>query len=370
MDFNQSKDEIKTITLIVTEACNLNCSYCFEHHKSAESMTFATAKKIIDNEFINCDNYNNFVIDFFGGEPFLEFDLIQQIVEYVRSNSNKKNYRFFATTNGTLIHGEIKQWLLQQVDFICSLSIDGDKKSHNINRDNSFDLIDIDFFVKKYPQQGIKMTISQETLPYLYRDVLFLHKKGFIVNCNLAFSIDWSSTDNKEILEKQLKLLIDYYVNNPKIMPCSLIGWEISPIGYESSTTAKKWCGAGTQMFTFDVRGDRYPCQFFAPQSIGKELSQKSRTLTFKREIDFCEIDKKCRDCIYLPCCPSCLGSNYATTGDMYLKDDNLCKLTKIIIKARSYYNALMWSSGKLNLNEHEEQVLLRAIEKIQNDID
>lgn len=368
MDLNQRKDETKTITLIITESCNLNCSYCFEHHKSAEVMSFATAKRIIDEEFVNCNDFSNFVIDFFGGEPFLRFDFIQQVVDYVRRVSNGKKYRFFATTNGTLVNGKIKEWLLEQRDFICSLSIDGAKESHDLNRDNSFDLIDVDFFAKCYPQQSIKMTISQETLPFLYRDILFLHKKGFIIGCNLAFSIDWTNVDNKKILEEQLKLLIDFYIANPHVSPCSLIGWEITPIGYETSDMAKKWCGAGTQMFTFDVRGDRYPCQFFAPQSVGKELSKNSKSLVFKRDIDLCEIDPKCRDCIFLPCCPSCLGSNYATTGNMYLKDDNLCKLTKIIIKARSYYNALLWNSGRLILSEREEQVLLRAIEKIQND--
>ncbi len=367
MNVDRENKKIKTITLIITERCNLNCSYCFEHFKSARQMTFDVAKTIIDQQITDCLEYDELIIEFFGGEPFLNFDLIKQVSHYVDSLRLPIRHTLFATTNGTLIHGEIKEWLVNKPNFICCLSIDGNKAMQDINRDNSFDTIDIGFFSKHYSRQAIKMTISQETLCDLAEGVIFLHKCGFLVNCNLAFSIDWSKDTNKEILSTQLSKLIDFYLANPTIPPCSMFGWSISAIGYDDSSTIRKWCGAGTNMFTFDVDGNCYPCQFFAPQSIGEKLSNQAKTLKFKKDIEKSILDPKCRSCIFVSACPTCFGSNYATTGNMYQKDENICELTKIILKARSYFQALLWESGRLTFSSREEQLFLRAVLKIQN---
>ena len=97
----------KTVTLVLTADCNLSCTYCYEIHDKDHRMAFATAKKILDSEFSNLQDSDYITIDFFGGEPFLEYDLIKQIVTYVQEQKCNgrlaANYRFFATTNGTLI---------------------------------------------------------------------------------------------------------------------------------------------------------------------------------------------------------------------------------------------------------------------------
>ena len=110
--------------------------------------SFETAKNSID-ESINDDRFDEYEFDLFGGEPFLDFELVKQIVEYVITAYPTKKVVFMATTNGTLVHGEIKKWLKDHSKiFVCSISMDGTREMHNINRTNSFDKIDFDFFAK------------------------------------------------------------------------------------------------------------------------------------------------------------------------------------------------------------------------------
>lgn len=136
----------KHVMIILTEYCNLNCSYCFEHFKSMRHISYECAKEILDKELAD-DRYNSYIIEFFGGEPFIEFKLMQQLYEYIESKGKKVTY--FVTTNGTLVHGEIQNWLYERRNkFVCSLSLDGDRNMHNINRDGSFDSIDLDFFAR------------------------------------------------------------------------------------------------------------------------------------------------------------------------------------------------------------------------------
>lgn len=364
----ETKTRIVTITL--TQSCNLSCRYCYEYHKSSKVMDFSTAKKIIDKEFN--DNTDDIIeVDLFGGEPFLEFDLIKKITNYICDTYVNKRFQLFATTNGTLVHGEIKEWLqAHKCCFVCGLSLDGTREMHNINRSNSYDDIDIDFFREMYPDQDIKMTISQETLPNLAEGVIYIHEKGFPVSCNLAYQIDWSSKENVEHLDRELRKLIDYYLLNPNIEPCSMLEMGFSNIAaFENS--AVRYCGAGQSICSYDVDGRSYPCQFFMPLSVGEERAEKSKEIQFPKDIiSDALLDEKCKHCIIKSSCPNCFGSNYASTGSIYKRDDNMCLLTKIIFKARAYFKAMQWEKGQLSLPEDEIQNLLRAIVMIQEKLE
>lgn len=355
----------KSITLTLTAQCNLNCVYCYEHSKTDAMMSFDTARSILDNEMPDCEG--QVYIELFGGEPFLAFDNIKKIYDYVNSKWPDKQWIMFATTNGTLIHDEIQDWLKKHRRFVCGLSLDGNKFMQDINRSHSFDLIDIDFFVKQYPQQAIKMTVSQDTLPYLAEGIIFAHSRGFRVNCNLAFGIDWSSKNNVNILERELNKIIEYYLCNPKIEPCSMLNIPIEHLGTQKDKKEiKKWCGTGTAMKAFYVDGTVYPCQFFMPISAGKDKAKRFGEIEFSDSISVELLDEKCRSCLIREACPTCYGSNYISTGNIYSKDDNLCELTKIIIKARSYFKAMQWNMGILKLDDKREQALLRSILLVQ----
>lgn len=140
------------IMLLVTENCNLRCRYCYEHKKSAKQMTFKIAKSILDSTLRNFTTNTPIVIELFGGEAFANFSLIRKIDTYLQQNYSYLNIKYETTTNGTLVHGEIKEWLYQHKDqFFIALSLDGTKKMHDLNRRfihgaSSFDAIDITFF--------------------------------------------------------------------------------------------------------------------------------------------------------------------------------------------------------------------------------
>ena len=359
----------KSVTLTVTEACNLNCGYCYEGHKSKKNMTYQTAKRILDYELNLDDGFNGVTIDFFGGEPFLEFGLIRKVSEYLWNNEYKKPYTIFASTNGTLIHKEIKSWLKKHKEkFSVGLSFDGNEYMQNTNRSNSFNEIDLDFFVKNWPNQGVKMTISLETLPYLFDGVKFLHEKGFIVNCNLAYGLDWSNYSLQTTLEDQLMKLIEYYVNNISIKPCSMLNMEIGFVSYDLSYS--KWCGAGTQMKVYSPEGRMYPCHYFQPLSVGKDLSEKSLDIDFSVSEQL--MDPDCKNCRILSICPTCYGSNFASTGDVRKKDRNLCRLTKIMALANSYlwYEKLrQYSDEELGIDIERRKEITDSIVAIQRTI-
>lgn len=355
----------KSITLTITARCNLSCSYCYEHNKNSKAMSFGLAKNILDRELATCSD--KIYIELFGGEPFLEFDLIKNIYSYLEEEWHDKNWIMFATTNGTLIHNDVQEWLKLNKRFVCGLSLDGNKFMQDVNRSHSFDDIDIDFFIKTYPSQAVKMTISQETLPFLSEGVVFIHSKGFNINCNLAFGIDWADQENATILERELKKLIEFYLENPNIQPCSMLNFPIEHLGLErNEKKIRKWCGTGTHMKAFYIDGGAYPCQFFMPISAGENNAKKIGEIEFSDNIDISDIDDKCKCCEILEACPTCYGSNYISTGNIHKKDENLCRLTKIIIRARSYFKALQWEKGLLRLDSKKEQALLRSILLIQ----
>ena len=128
--------EFKTLMLILTENCNLNCVYCYEHNKTIKDMSFETAKNIIDQEFVDIEEYEHGEIELFGGEPFLNFSLIKNIYDYTMEKYGENNDIVFATTtNGTLVHGEIQEWLYKRRNnFIVTLSLDGTPEMQNANR--------------------------------------------------------------------------------------------------------------------------------------------------------------------------------------------------------------------------------------------
>lgn len=361
-----NKENMKTIDLILTESCNLNCMYCYEKYKNPKSMSSDKAIEIIDKELNMDDEFEYVSIHLFGGEPFLVFPTIKKIIEHMEKQNYKKKYQLFTTTNGTLVHGKIQDWLKEKNKIlICGLSLDGNREVHNLNRSNSFDQIDLKFFKENYPNQSIKMTISTNTLPYLAESVIFCHKQGFLVSCNLAFNIDWSNKENCEYLERELLKLINFYIENPDIKPCSLLDSKIERIlAFQNKSYNPKWCGAGTNTKAYTSDGKFYPCQFFTPLSVG----DKKIDANFSKKIDKSMLDKKCINCKIASICPTCYGANFARTGNLYKKDDDYCKLTKIIIYAVSYFKGMLWKLGRLNLTEKQEKNLLKSIEIIQNE--
>lgn len=359
--------KIKNVMLTITEKCNLNCIYCFENNKSFRSMDRETALDIIRNELNEDNEYEQVILDFMGGEPFEEFALIKDICEYTWSQNWKKKYIFSASTNGTLIHGEIQDWLSDNRDrFICGISLDGLPQVHNYNRSNSFDMIDLKFFIETWPNQVAKMTIYPNALPYLYESVVYLHDLGYRITSNLAYGPDWSGTENKVYYEDALKKLIEYYLENENIEPTTIVNMDIASVAYPNEKV-RKWCGMGSQMVAFDIHGKKYPCHFFQDMSSSMYKYEELIKIDFTNIQD--TLEKKCKECILRNCCPTCYGYNQSVSGDFGKKDDQMCDYKKISALATSTlkYRKMIkkYNNDLSNLDDYEKENIV-AIKIIQ----
>lgn len=321
-------------TLCVTHACNLNCVYCYQKHDSQTRMSFETAKRCIDWIFNNVpDSMEGIEIGFIGGEPLLEFDLIRNVISYVKSMKHRHNYVFYATTNGTVLTEDMKAWCsVNREDFVLALSIDGARETHNHNRSGSFDRIDLDFFLQTYPEQSVKMTLTDYSLPRLAENIIWLHEKGFrnIGGVNLfEGAFDWDKPDYLSILKQQLKVLSDYYVTHPDIPLNQMLDKHLD-LCESKLRERKKWCGIGDGAIFFDCDGTRYPCPFASPMSFSKEdLSAMLRT-DFKDANEF--IDEECHSSCYIyPICPTCSAANYLTEKTFKLRNKSKCNIQKVI---------------------------------------
>ncbi len=358
----------RTVVITLTHNCNLNCSYCYESHDTT-SMNYDTLLRIVETEFDKVTDDDEIEFDFFGGEPFLEFDNIRKIVEYVEGRKWPKPYCFFATTNGTLINDEIKAWLTSKKNFYCGLSFDGTPEMNDINRCHSSKNIDLRFFQSLYPFQEIKMTVSSQTLDRLFEGVVFLEDNGFSVSCNLAYGIDWSNPNTSYLLEGQLAKLIEHYLEHPNLTPCRILRSNIDKIAAHQDIVSP-YCGAGTALLAYDVDGKCYPCQLFMPLSCGNLKAEKASDLKFYQgTIPDKHVDPKCKDCVVKNICPTCYGANYIEFGNIYLHNDSYCRLTKIIMRARSYLRAKQWEYGQLNIDNEEEMLMLKSISLIQTSL-
>lgn len=365
-----SNANMRYVTFIVTQNCNLNCTYCYEHNKTKNCFNVELAKKIIFNELSIDDEYSEICFDFFGGEPFLEFKKIREIVDFFKNKKFNKKVYFFAGTNGTLINDEVQKWLLENKDiFQIALSLDGTREMHNKNRSNSYDMIPIDFFAKEFKYLSVKATISPETIENLGDGIIHLHNLGFKnVTSTLAVGVDWSDKKYLNILERELNKLINYYLKFPNIKPCNILDYHIENAIHPSNGKAIKFCGAGTRTKVYDIDGKVYPCQYFLPLTIG-EKSSSNVDVKFSDIIDIKDLDSKCQNCVAVNICPSCYGSNYQETGDIHKRDDDFCKLQKVIILANTFFKAKQWESGLLNLTKYQEQELLKSIILLQDNI-
>lgn len=320
--------------LCVTHMCNLDCDYCYQNHDPNHRMTFETACACINNIFSSVpDGYSSIDISFIGGEPLLEFELIKKIIEYTKTKNHTIPYVFYATTNGTIMNSSMKEWLVEhKEEFVLGLSLDGTPEVHNKNRSNSFDNIDIQFFLDTWPSQGIKVTLSEYSLEHLSESIIYLHSLGFkeIDGVNLfEGNYDWSDSRFIKILIPQLKELVSFYVEHDDLMVNQMLNRRIE-ICEEKPRIKRKWCGIGISAVFYDTDGKRFPCPFITPMTFNQcELDDILKT-DFENVDGF--VDDDCfNNCYIFPVCPNCAGANYLTQKTFKTRDKTKCRIQKLI---------------------------------------
>ena len=297
-------------------------------------MSFKTAKAIIDWVFSNVpSNMDGIEFTFIGGEPLLEFDLIRKIMEYTLHYYEDKKFIFYAATNGVLLDEDKKQWfIIHKNRFYLRLSLDGAKDTHDHNRSNSFDKLDINFFKNTWPGQGVKMTLSEYSLFNLAKDIKYIHSMGFdeIGGVNLfEGNFDWNKDEYIQALVLQLKELVAYYVDNDTLRLDQLFDKRIDLCEVKTKQRIKR-CGIGTSTLFFDVDGAKYPCTFITPMTFSKDEIENAVNTNFSAVDNF--IDNECfENCYIYPICPTCFGSNYMVNKTFKERNKNKCRIQKLI---------------------------------------
>lgn len=359
----------KNIYITTNVACNLRCVYCYEDKSGNEEFDVEQAKQKLSEQLCERTDMPT-IINLHGGEPFLVFQKIKDLCEWAWAQNFNSHYVFFATTNGTKVHGEIKEWLYENRHrFIAGLSLDGTREMHNMNRSNSFDKIDIDFFVKTWPEQGVKMTVSPMSINTLADGIIYLHSVGIHnILVNLAYMVDWSSPRFASIYHRELHRLAEFYKDNPTLKKDTIFDLHF-PVLVSKEARTRRWCGAGVETKAYSIDGVEYPCHLFFENVCGKEKSQRWHNIDWNNPKEY--ISENCSHCLIYPTCPTCYGANYIERGSIGSRDMNLCRLERIrtLEVAKYEYDRIVNSTDDINALSVEElqsrQATLEAIEKI-----
>ena len=360
------KSVTRYVMLMLTYQCNLHCIYCYEHNKSNKSISLLNAKKYIEGIYIETlreKKYQALEIDFSGGEPLIQFNLIKEITEWIWSKKREIPIILFAPTNGTLLNDNMKVWFTKNKDRIAlGLSYDGIPSIQDKNRSESSKYVDIDYFLKTWPKQQIKMTVSKLSLGSLADGIIFLHNRGAKeIFSNLAYGISWDQNDLWKFKE-QLDILINFYLDHPEIKRSSLLNYDLNN-SLTLSNQTKKICGCGTGTVFIDIDGKRYPCQMFSP------ISMTRKSLENIKNINFSDIDEfifdECKHCVLRNICPKCYGINYIENLDVSKPSNFLCQSFKIQFLANCKLVELMIKREQINHDASRLREILAIIKMI-----
>lgn len=350
----------RTCMLIITHSCNLNCTYCYEAHKSNRTMSFDVAKACIEREIdfvLKSSKYDELEVDFMGGEPFVNFSLIKSVVEWLEKRNMPLPYLTFATTNGTLINGDVKRWVEAHKQVLClGLSYDGSEEMQAANRGTA--PLDIDWFAENWPGQGVRMTVSKETLPRLSEGVRSVWRRGVVCVPALAHGVEWCD-DDADVLERELKLLMaDCLADRLPVSCLSMLTRSLKAVINEG--VVKRFCGTGQGMVAYDVDGMAYPCHMFSPVVLGDVGALDCEHATICKETTL--VDPECSGCSLANWCPTCYGFNYRMRGDARLRDHSWCKMVDVIAKISCEFQIRYYFKNKDRISGKDMSQIKAAI--------
>ena len=352
----------KTIMLLITYRCNLHCLYCYEPKTLQKKMSLESAKSYVQNIVDSLDDsFTEFEIQYMGGEPLLEFQLIKELSEWLwQYNFKIPLVRIFAVTNGTLLDDNMKHWFHINKDKIrLGLSFDGDILMQNINRSKSSSDVDLNFFAENWPNQTVKMTISPETIGRILDGAKFLiSAKLPHITADLAMGnlICWRES-HLGILWSQLHEIGNFYLEHPELPIFSMLGIDIfTP--FRKSSIENGHCSCGENLVCVDTDGEQYACHLFAPITLPENMAKESQRINFKSKQNY--YAPECSNCSLKNLCPHCFGMNYKSTGDFQRQSTFTCQSTKIIYLAACQFQ-------KERAKKRGDKELTNQIETILN---
>ena len=344
---------VKALCLHIAHTCNLNCSYCFasqgKYHGQRAVMSFEVGKRALDFLIENSGTRHNLEVDFFGGEPLMNFQVVKDLVKYARSieKQHNKKFRFTLTTNGVLIDDDVIDFCNREMSNVV-LSLDGRKEVHDrfrvdYNNNGSFDKI-VPKFKKLVEKRGNKNYYMRGTFthynPDFSEDIKTMLDLGFT---ELSMEpVVTKKGDASELTEEDLPVVLSQYEELAKLMlkkdkegkPFTFYHYMIDLADGPCIYKRISGCGSGTEYMAVTPWGDLYPCHQFVGDEKFK-LGDIFNGVSNKEIVDeflSCNVyaRKECKDCwAKLYCSGGCAANAYHATGSIKGVYDYGCKLFK-----------------------------------------
>ena len=328
-DFKKRKTVVKALCLHIAHDCNLACQYCFaeegEYHGRRAMMSYEVGKKALDFLIANSGSRRNLEVDFFGGEPLMNFEVVKQLVAYGREQEkiHNKNFRFTLTTNGVLLNDDIMEFLNKEMANVV-LSIDGraevnDKMRPFRNGKGSYELI-VPKFKKVAESRNqtnyyVRGTFTRNNLDFS-EDVLHLADLGFEqISVEPVVAAD---TESYALREEDIPVICEEYdklakemVKRSKEGKCfNFFHFMIDLQGGPCVAKRISGCGSGTEYLAVTPWGDFYPCHQF----VGEEKFLLGNVDTGIVNTDIVETFKGCN--VYAKDkCKNCFSKFYCSGG-------------------------------------------------------
>ena len=320
MDFKKRKTVVKALCLHIAHDCNLACRYCFaeegEYHGRRALMSYEVGKKALDFLIANSGNRRNLEVDFFGGEPLLNWDVVKRLVEYGRSQEEvyNKKFRFTLTTNGVLLNDEVMEFCNREMGNVV-LSLDGRKEINDKMRpfrggQGSYDLIVPKFqkFAESRDQNNyyVRGTFTRENLDFS-KDVLHYADLGFkqmsmepvVADPSEPYAI--REEDIPQILEEYDKLAVEYIKRKKEGRGFNFFHFMIDLNAGPCVAKRLAGCGSGTEYLAVTPWGDLYPCHQFVgnEQFLLGNVDTGIVNTQVRDEFKMCNVyaKEKCKDC-------------------------------------------------------------------------
>lgn len=332
---------LKALCLHIAHSCNLNCSYCFasqgRYHGERALMSYETGKRALDFLVENSGTRRNLEVDFFGGEPLMNFDVVKKLVEYARSieKEKNKNFRFTLTTNGVLIDDDVIDFANREMSNVV-LSLDGRREVHDRFRVDysgrgSFDTI-VPKFQKLVNARGGKNYYMRGTFthynPDFLEDIKAMLDLGFT---ELSMEPVVTSPESPSALtESDKPIVFEQYEKLAKLMlrrdkegkPFTFYHYMLDIKGGPCIYKRISGCGSGTEYMAVTPQGDLYPCHQFVGDEKFKlgDIYHGVDNKEIQNEFYSCNVyaREECRDCwARLYCSGGCAANAYHATGSV-----------------------------------------------------
>lgn len=363
-EFKKRQTVVKALCLHIAHDCNLACRYCFaeegEYHGRRELMTYEVGKAALDYLIANSGSRRNLEVDFFGGEPLMNFQVVKELVAYGREQEklHNKKFRFTLTTNGVLLNDEVMEFANREMSNVV-LSIDGRKEVNDFMRPfrkgaGSYDLIVPKFqrFAESRNQTNyyVRGTFTHHNLDFS-KDVLHLADLGFqqisVESVVAPDTEDYAirESDLPGLYEEYDKLAVEMIKREQEGRGFHFFHFMIDLEGGPCVAKRLSGCGSGCEYLAVTPWGDLYPCHQF----VGNEKFYMGNVYEGVKRTDIREefhgsnvyAKEKCRDCFAkFYCSGGCAANSYNFHGDINNAYDIGCALQKkriecaIMIKA------------------------------------